>query len=263
MHNMSNPCSEDAYRPAFEAALELLTRKNPRFGHNRLTGEDVLSSLLTLPERERFSVVASGELPLMPDLVSLLLMRCRRALGRFPTESDHLARLALAVAQNLDARDYPEGLIVDQQAESWALLAMVRLAREELMAARLALTTAECLVPGGSGDPLTQAAVSTTRAHLLAKERNFPGSIEVLNEIAELYTVVDDPALLGMTLIQRGLVHQQLEDAEQARRDLNAGLFLIDGNRYPEVRELCSTALENLPVHLSMMTVDQVSNLAH
>lgn len=253
----------ELYQPAFDAAFDLLVTRNPRFTEGRLTSEDLLAPLLALSEGERFSAVSSGEFPAQPDLVFEILTRSRQALGRFPAESDHLARLALALAQCLDAETYPAGLIVDQQAESWSLITLARLGRKDLLGARLALTTAQCLLTAGSGDPLSLAMVYTARAHLQARMGDLHASVQTLDTILDLYTEVEDPHLRGAALIQRGLVHRELGNQAQFNRDVSGGLFLLDSEETPEIQELCLTALEPLLGHLPNLPDKASRDISH
>jgi hypothetical protein len=220
-----------SYRPAFEAAWARVAAAAAHRGD----AAAALTELQALPWGERFGrVAAEPDLP-MPDLCTRLLRQGRGDLAADPGEAERCARLALAAAERLDPRRFPQGLIVDLQAEGWVLLGEARAAQDDGAGAELALANAQSLAEAGSGDPLTLAAVAGGRARLLRLRGELEACLGELRRAGDLCRAGGDPHVMGETLVRQGLVLRDLGHRDEAQATIRAGLAMLEPGRASEL----------------------------
>lgn len=238
---VSSPRGTAVYEPAFNAAVASVRRFIRRMGE--MQAAERAAELQALPAAERYRRLMSDPGLPSPDLCLRLLDRARAAARGDLQETAELARLALAVAERLDPRLFPMGLIFDCQADCWALLGEVHLQRGNDRAGELALSCAESLLAAGSGDPLSLAQVSSGRAQLLRLRGDLEGCALELGRAVDLYSAGADPHVRGRTLLHRGLALQELGRSSEARETLQAGIGLLDPDRDRELASRGRAAL--------------------
>jgi len=103
-----------------------------------------------------------------------------------------MARLAVAVADRLDAERYSSSLVCDLRARAWARLGDARRLTGDLRGAEQALDAAERLADDGSSDPLEEAHLLEVRAAILGDCGDTEAAFELFEMAAEIYESVAD-----------------------------------------------------------------------
>jgi tetratricopeptide (TPR) repeat protein len=149
-------------------------------------------------------------------LADLLIEESRREGFEDISRAGELAELAVDVADTLDRRAYPPGLVADTLARSWGALANNHRIRTRLVEAGRAIRIARGLLAHGSQDPRVRAEVLSLHGSLLTTEARYAEAIAVLQEAAEIYRTYDAPAEQGKLLIQLGNAAGEAGDPERA-----------------------------------------------
>lgn len=262
MTNSKEPPNQHLYKPAFEAAFRILATTLDQVAACHDTA-DVMSALLSLPPSRRLPAIDQRELPLHPGLTGCLLARGRMALEESPADAEHLGRLALMVAERLDGSQCPVVLVMDHQTEAWALITLAQLAQGQLAGARISLMVAESLIGLGSGDPLTFATVFTSRAAVAQADGEVEEALGCLDAVVTIATSVDDDPLVASALVQRGLLYRANQDLEKARRDLSAGLLLLNRSCEPNLAARVQSILAELAPDMPCARHDPSSSLTN
>lgn len=146
-------------------------------------------------------------------------------------KAEEQAQLAITVAQALDARRYGKELINDLEAKARACMGEVLRSRADLRGADEALTCAEGLLVGGTGDVLEEARLLELKAALRRDQLRLDEAHSILDDVVAVYRQFRDFHRVGRALVQKGSVYGAANELEPAIRWLRKGLGLIDPTR--------------------------------
>jgi tetratricopeptide (TPR) repeat protein len=191
-----------------------------------LLGHQAVEGLSQVHSTRRYASLALCELLLQKsqDLALEDTLQARRAMD-----------LAVSVSEQLDLELYGAPVVQDTRAIAWAYLAETRRVAADLRSAATSLRSAERLFELGSGDPLVRAELLTLQAALRSYSGRFEEAMGLLNRAAAIYRRLDDPHLLGRTLLKKGTVVGNSGRPELAARLIRKSMDLIDPPREPRL----------------------------
>lgn len=157
-----------------------------------------------------------------------LLDRVRKAIFEGePKRGVRIARLAVAVAEQLDDDLYDGGLADDMRARAWGALGNAYRCTSQFDAAAAAFVQADELLDEGTGDPLEQAHLCSLRASLAYWLGDLDAALALLERAETIYSELDEDSLRGKILIQKTYA-AGIGDPEEGVRCALAAERLLD-----------------------------------
>ena len=152
-----------------------------------------------------------------------------------PHRALDLNRMALLVAERLDASQYGRGAGSDLKGRVWARIANAHRATSDLAAAESALATASDLLQAGSGEPLAEAEFLYFTASLRRAQRRLEEAKVAVRQSRRIYRLVRDPHLEGRSLLCQAAIHELEGDIARCLDCSRKALNQIDGGRDPKL----------------------------
>lgn len=164
-----------------------------------------------------------------------LIEKVRERTFRDPAAAEELARLALSLADLLDADRYGAERIQDLRARLWGYLGNTRRTRSDLRGAEEAFAAAFALLRKGTGDPLERALLLDLRASLLREQRRLDEAMRLLLRAVRIYQEVGETHQVGRVLVKMSTLHEHAGTPEAAIPLLYEALRKIDTEREPRL----------------------------
>ena len=164
----------------------------------------------------------------------LLDLSWAESLKNFGT-AEHLARLALLLADQLDADFYRAEAIEDLRARAWAYIGNVRRQRSDLDGADEALQTAAEHLRLGTGDPIEKGLLLDLKASLKRAQRKFGRAMSLLKRAHTIFLAAGDRHRAGRVLISMATILHDSGSPEQGIPVLYQALDLIDPLQEPRL----------------------------
>ncbi len=173
--------------------------------HDRVQREQVLATRqwLTLeghPPARRLVMVRNDERLHHWGLFDLLLEKSREIAPKDAAAAMHLAELAVAVAERLDAEVYGEERVADFKTAALAALGDARRTAGDLAGARLAFSQARIQLEMGTADLLEEANLLGALTNLLCDLGEYGKAASSLERATALYHRVGDDRLDGTNI---------------------------------------------------------------
>ena len=168
-------------------------------------------------------------------LFELLVDRSRDVLSQVPREAEDLARLALLVAEHLDAGFYGESAVEAAQVKAWTHVANALRVLADFRQAEQAFQRAESHLALSWLDPVDEALILELKGAMRRAQGRYDEALELLDDAIALYREVNEPHRHGRALIVKGLTLQYQGDPEAAADCFRTSLFLLDGPREPRL----------------------------
>jgi tetratricopeptide (TPR) repeat protein len=149
--------------------------------------------------------------------------------------AEHLARLALLLADQLDASLYRAEAIADLRARAWAYIGNMRRQRSDLAGADEALRTAAEHLRLGTGDPIEKALILDLKASLKRAQRKFGRAMSLLKRAHTIFLTAGDRHRAGRALVSMELIHHLAGSPDQGIPLLYQALELIDPQQEPRL----------------------------
>lgn len=223
------PAVAERYPLLFHRLARRVAGEEARACEDRVAADGLYEELMRVPEGERANVVEIHDRYVSFAFAERLLATSLETRTDHPAASLELARLALGVADRLDAARYGSGLVADLKARSWAYLGDAW-ADTAPPAAREAFRLARSLLRRGSGDPLEEAEVLALAAAGEGEPGATGGAFEAIERAESLYRAAEEPRRLGQTLVSKARLAARhgeplraagiLREAEAAVRDV-------------------------------------------
>jgi tetratricopeptide (TPR) repeat protein len=223
-----NSDPEKKYRPALDAALEKAGDRLEEIHREIESAAGLLEELAATPSPERPERIRTEVRFHALKLCDLLLKRSRESWFRDPARAVELARLAVEIADWLDAGYYGESLVEDEKAIAWAHLGNAHRIASDLRSAEEALLQAEEHHKRAGEDALTGAQILSFIASLRTSQGRFEEAVEILNQAVAVYRETRDRHLEGKALIQKGIAAGLGGSPKEAIRQIRRGLMRID-----------------------------------
>jgi len=147
--------------------------------------------------------------------------------------AEHLARLALLLADQLDASFYRAEGIEDLRARAWSYIGNVRRQRSDLAGADEALRTATAHLRHGTGDPIEKAMLLDLKASLKRAQRSYDRAMSLLKRAQTIFLAAGDRHRAGRALISMAAILHDSGSPEEGIPVLYQALDLIDPQQEP------------------------------
>lgn len=199
------------YAPAFEKLQRFGEEVHERLVNERLVGAGLWASLQKHPHPRRLAIVAADPSMHTWGLYTLLIDAAEEITAVHPKKGIEIARLALAVANELDANVYGEALITDFKAAALATRGNCKRIAEDFVGARADLDMALELLKDGTGDPLERAKVLSLQGSWNSDLGFFEKAEKLLGRALKIYQRAGDDSRVGKILIQQASTIGSLE----------------------------------------------------
>jgi len=221
------------YDSALDQAMYRFRSRQCALEQERSEAVDLYAKLLEESPEHRKVLVRKTPKFQTWGLLELVLDEGRRAAQKAPTSGEPLVRLALTLADHLEAAYYGQERIDDLRARAWSVLGNTLRLKSELPSAEAAFDIAERYLRRGTGDPLERAEFSELKASLRRTQKRFEDAMALLKRPLATYTEAEDWHRAGRVLVGIGVVHHDAGRPPEGIPLLNQALNLIDGNREP------------------------------
>ncbi|HKI03862.1 MAG TPA: tetratricopeptide repeat protein [Thermoanaerobaculia bacterium] len=168
-------------------------------------------------------------------LFELLLEESRQTLPQEPRQAENLIRLALEVAEHLDAGFYGSGTVEAARVKAWTHLGNTLRVLADFRQAEQAFQTAESHLSRSWLDPVDEAMILEFRGAMRRAQGRHREALELVDEAIALYREVNEPHHHGRALMVKGLTLQYHGEPEAAAECFRTSLFLLDGTREPRL----------------------------
>jgi hypothetical protein len=173
--------------------------------HGRVRREQVLAASQWLnleghPPARRLVMVRNDDRLHHWGLFDLLLEKSREIAAEDAAAAMHLAELAVAAAERLDADVYGEERVADFKTAALAALGDARRTAGDLAGARLAFSQARIQLEMGTGDLLEEANLLGALTNLLCDLGEYGKAASSLERATALYHRVGDDRLDGTSI---------------------------------------------------------------
>jgi tetratricopeptide (TPR) repeat protein len=197
--------------------------------------KDLVAELVAHPpERQKLILQNNGRFRTWS--VCMLLLDQSRAQSLLSTaSSEHLARLALLVADSLETSRYRAESIEDLRARAWTYIGNAYRQRSDLTGAEEAFRTAAAHLQRGTGDPIELGMFLDLQASLLRAQRRFPRAISLLKRAYTIFLAAGDRHRAGRALVSLEIVHHHTGTPEHGIPLLHRALELIDPQQEPRL----------------------------
>lgn len=223
-----NSDPEKKYEPALDAALERAGDRLEEIHREIESAAGLLEELAATPAPERPERIRTEVRFHAFKLCDLLLKRSRESWFRDPARAVELAKLAVEIADWLDAGYYGESLVEDERATAWAHLGNAYRIASDLRSAEEALLRAEEHHKRSGEDVLTGAQILSFLASLRTSQGRFEEAVEILNQAVSVYREARDRHLEGKALIQKGIASGLGGRPREAIRQIRRGLQRVN-----------------------------------
>jgi tetratricopeptide (TPR) repeat protein len=168
-------------------------------------------------------------------LFELLVDQSRDTLPQEPRAAEDLARLALAIAERLDADFYGDSAVEAAQVKAWTHLANALRVLADFRQAEQAFRKAETHLARSWLDPVDEALILELKGAMRRAQGRYGEALELLDGAIALYREVNESHHHGRALMVKGLTLQYQDEPETAAECFRTSLFLLDGLREPRL----------------------------
>ncbi|HEY0552902.1 MAG TPA: hypothetical protein VGG20_01460 [Thermoanaerobaculia bacterium] len=191
--------------------------------------------LLEQPEEARDLLLRDSSQFQTWGVYELLAERSLEASLQDPSFGEHLGRLALRLADHLDAERYGKERIADLRARAWAFVANACRLRFDFQGSEEAFGQAYLELKRGTRDGLERAIFLDLKASLRRAERRFDEALHLLVLAVDLFLSHGERHRAGRSLVKASTVQYHAGNPEAAIVLLHRSLLLIDPEREPRL----------------------------
>jgi tetratricopeptide (TPR) repeat protein len=194
-----------AYTGIVSRAQIDMMRREALLAAERASASARLRELLEHPPARRRMLL--GEHPRFRTyaLAEHLLATCRSTWSDDPAHAEELARLAVSVADAMEAAEsvnIPVPVLHDLRAEGWSYVANCRRIRSDLRAVPEAFRAARGHLARGTGAPEDEVAVLDLEASYLIDQRRFEAAERTLERVISIYGKAGDRHMQGRAMMK-------------------------------------------------------------
>jgi tetratricopeptide (TPR) repeat protein len=226
---------ETSYGPAIAAAERRFLIRVHALAAERAAAPARLAELLAHSAEQRLLLIRNHPGFRSWGLLEILIETARQRTFQQPAAGEEIARLALRLADLLDAGYYGEERIQDLRARAWGYAGNARRVAADLREAEAAFQTAFELLRTGTGDPLERALLIDLQASLRREQGRHGEALRLLARAQRIYRRVGETHREGRALVKMSTVHEQAGTPERAIPLLYEALRKIDAGREPRL----------------------------
>jgi len=223
------------YDLALARACRCLRDLQPMFDREQADAKSLVAELLVHPPERQKMILRNNARFHTWGVYARLLDRSRAQSVHSPANTQHLARLALLIADRLDTSLYQVESIEDLRARAWTYIGNSRRQRSNLTGAAKAFRKAEIYLERGTGDPVELAMLLDLKASLLRAQRQFPRAMSLLKRSYTIFLAAGDRHRAGRALVNMEVIHNYAGSPEQGIPLLYQALELIDPQQEPRL----------------------------
>ena len=199
------PIPENAYTEAIARVEKRASKVAGRLAQERAQSAPLWQGLRDITPEQRRMRIHNDRRYHSWGFCESLIAESRGAGRKAPERALELAELAVEAAQRLDGRRYGAERVADLRAATWDALANARRWRSDYKGAAEALRCARQETARGTGDVLTEAAVTTSEAALAIDQGRLEGLEESLDRAIRTFRRVGDSYLEGRALLLKAV----------------------------------------------------------
>lgn len=238
---LRNPRAEfDECRPTPNTYDAALTRAEQRlkswgtlFQRERADAAGLLAELLSHPPERQELILRNNPRYFTWGFLERLLGQSWEHRLESPDRAEHLARLALLIAERLDTALYGAASIEDLRARAWGYIGNARRIRTELPGATRAFACALRHLRHGTREPIEHAVLLDLQASLRRAQRRFRDALRLLRRAFSLFEEVGDRHRAGRTLLGIDTVLTSAGLPEKGMPLLYRAVEMIDASQEP------------------------------
>jgi tetratricopeptide (TPR) repeat protein len=226
---------ETGYGAAIAAAEQCFLIRAQALAAERAAAPARLAELLTHSAEQRLLLIRNHPGFQTWGLLERLIETARETTFQKPAAGEEIGRLALQLADLLDAGYYGTERIQDLRARLWGYVGNARRVTADLREAEEAFQTAFELLRTGTGDPLERALLIDLHASLRREQGRHGEALRLLARALRIYRKVGETHREGRVLVKMSTVHEHAGMPERAIPLLYEALRKIDAGREPRL----------------------------
>jgi tetratricopeptide (TPR) repeat protein len=223
------------YDLALWAGARRLQHLQSVYTKERVEGKALVTELLRHPAERRLILIRNHPRFHTWGVFERLLEDSLRENPRDADVSEELARLALALSEQLDEVRYGTEAIEDLRGRAWAYVGNARRVLSDLRGAQEALDRALVHLRQGTREPWERAVWLDLKGSLLRAQRRFDEALRLMNRALMLFLAVGDQHRAGRTLVNMDSVFHHSGRSEEGIPLLYRALELIDPEQEPRL----------------------------
>jgi tetratricopeptide (TPR) repeat protein len=227
--------ADQDYGRAIDDVLEACRPRLCQAAREQQEAPVLLAELLRHPPERREVLLRNSARFKSFALCERLLQASREEVQKDARAGEELARLALRLADLLDAERIGPRIIEDLRCRGWSLVGNALRVLSDLRAAEEALATADLHLRHGTGDRLELARLLTCKASLRRYQRRYAEAGSLLRRAAAMALEVGDGQLAGEVMVLQAIVCKQVGEPVQAIELLRQAGELIDAEADPRL----------------------------
>jgi tetratricopeptide (TPR) repeat protein len=229
------PCPQIDYSLALERSAANLREREIGLDRERAEADLFFAELARhRPERQPLVLGNDSRFRTWGLLEKLLEGSQVRLLASRP-ESERLSRLALELADRLDADYYGESRLDDLRARAWSYIAETRRLRSDFAGAGEAFDRAHDHLRTGTGDALERALVLDLEASLRRCERRLGEAKRLLRQAIDVFLENGEDQRACQSLVQLAIIHRCEGQPLRALSLLQEAQRRLDGAAEPRL----------------------------
>ena len=225
-------CRRSGEELDYGLAIERSERKYLETAHylrqERAEAPGIVADLLGhRPEKRQLLLANSSRLRTW-GVYELLLERSWQLLTVNRTESEELAKLAIALSFQLDSTYYNPQMINDLRARAWSYVGNLRRIAMDLEAAEQGFQIAYAHLLKGTREPIERALFLDLKASLRSGQRRFDEAMRLLHRAIAIFLDHSDDHRAGKSLVSLAAMYSFAGQVAEAVPVLEQALALID-----------------------------------
>ena len=234
----TRPGWEAAYEEVFSRAMAFASAEEQRLALEKLRGWGQWAELEPTNPQLRFVIVESDPSYHTFGLYDRLIEASNWYIRSEPAEAVDILRLAILVAEHLNAEEIGAEHLADLRAHAWATLGNARRLASDFERARQSFNEAWRILEEGTGDPAEEGYILGLEASYLKDIGEFEMAESSLEDALEKYQEAKDRHQQGRILLKMGEAIGHV-DPERGLGHIRKALALIDAREEPRL-ELCA-----------------------
>lgn len=207
---------EPAVSRAVDGALAGLRSRVQAVARERAEAPALLSELLGHRAERQEILVRNSRRFRSLALCGLLLQRSHEVSVDDPAQGEHLASLALRLADLLDGGWHGERVLADTRGRCWMLIGNARRIADDLPGAEEALLQAEDDLDRGTGDLTEKAQLLVYKAFLRQAQHRLDEAAALFRRTVSIFLSAGEPLQAAESIVELALVEQDRGEPERA-----------------------------------------------
>jgi tetratricopeptide (TPR) repeat protein len=229
------PAKFQSYDTAFERSGSFVTQWARLLGREREEAPGLFAELMERTGEQREILLRNSRRFRTWGLLELAVERSLQTSIQDSDCGEELGRLALRIADFLDADRYGADQLEDLRARAWAYVGNARRIRSDLQGSEEAFRQSLAHLQQGTGDLFEQAVLLDLKASLRRSQRLFDASLKLLRKAIAIFLEIGDLHRAGRSLVNLSTVLLYAGRAEESIPVLHRAQELMEPEREPRL----------------------------